>query len=81
MLRFEAGEYDPSLVAKPHVVALTKADLHGPEEDIPTILAPEAEAVVVISAVTKQGLQELNEHLWRILSRADAELVDSGPRL
>lgn len=73
MLRFEAGEYDSSLVRKRHVVALTKADLHPQDEDIPTILAPEAEAVVVISAVTKQGLQELNEHLWQVLSSLDQD--------
>ena len=35
--------------------------------------APDAEAVVVISSVTKQGLKELNECLWQVLSRFDEE--------
>ncbi len=73
MLRLEAGEYDSSLVRKPHVVALTKADLQLEDEEIPAVVAPEADAVVVISSVTKQGLKELNECLWQVLSRFDEE--------
>ena len=73
MLRHEAGEYDSSLVNKPHLVVLSKSDLLPPDEAVPTIHAPEAEAVMVISAATREGLQELNEHLWRILVRFEAE--------
>jgi GTP-binding protein len=81
MLRFEAGEYDASLVNKPHVVALTKVDLHPLENEIPTIAAPDAEAVLIISAVTKQGLLELNEHLWQLLARMESEQSDLEPPL
>jgi GTP-binding protein len=81
MLRHEAGEYDALLANKPHVVALTKADLHPPEEVFPTIRAPEAEAVFVISAATRQGLQELNEHLWRMLSSFEDEQSGSESTL
>jgi GTP-binding protein len=79
MLRYEAAEYDSALASKPFVVALTKADLHPPDEETPVIVAPESEAVLVISSATRQGLDELNEQLWRILKRMDKEAADSEP--
>ncbi len=79
MLRLEAREYDLSLADKPHIVVLTKVDLLPPDEDIPEIDAPDADSVLVISAVTRQGLQELGEHLWQVLSRVEDVSSDSEP--
>ena len=77
MLRLEAREYDATLAAKPHLVALTKADLLAPEDEVPDIVAPEADAVLVISSAARQGLQELGEHLWRVLTRLEESAQDS----
>jgi GTP-binding protein len=67
MLRAEAESYDPDLAAKPHIVALTKSDLLGPEEEPPALEAPDADGVFVISAAAQQGLEELKEMLWKLL--------------
>ena len=66
LLRREVGLYSPDLAAKPHVVVVTKGDLlPGPLTPgwQPGVNAP----VVTVSAVTKQGLPELLELLWRTL--------------
>jgi len=68
LLRREAALYSPDLAAKPHVVVLTKIDLRTTHDAPRTSLRTEARAPVVeISAVTKQGLPELLELLWRTL--------------
>ena len=69
MLRTEAAAYDPQLATKPHLVVLTKRDLLGPDEEIPQIDAPEADGVLVISAATNRGLEQLKERMWRLLER------------
>ncbi len=67
LLRREAASYSKELAAKPHVVVLTKADLH-PIADSRKPIATEAGApVVTISAVARQGLPELLEVLWKTL--------------
>ena len=68
LLRREAQLYSADLAAKPHVVVLTKGDLRTTHDAPRTSLRTEARAPVVeISAVTKQGLPELLELLWRTL--------------
>jgi GTP-binding protein len=77
LLRREAALYSPGLAAKPHVVVLTKADLAAgsltpgwqPGVNKPdTLIRTEGGApVLAISAVTRQGLPELLETLWRTL--------------
>ena len=79
MLRLEAREYDLSLADKPHIVVLTKNDLLPPDEDAPELDAPDADAVLVISSVTRQSLDELGEHLWRVLSKVEELSPDSEP--
>lgn len=76
MLREEAREYDTSLASKRHVVALTKADLLSPDDEVPHIDAPDAEAQLVISAATSIGVNELNEHMWQMLSTFVEETAD-----
>ena len=67
LLRREAALYSPDLAAKPHVVVLTKTDLTTPDAPLPTIRTDAGAPVAEISAVTRQGLPELLELLWRTL--------------
>lgn len=73
MLRAEALAYDPRLAAKPHVVVFTKSDLLKPGVAAPGIHAPEARGATAVSAVTRRGLEELSELIWRTLRRAREE--------
>jgi len=67
LLRREAALYSPDLAAKPHVVVLTKTDLTTPHSPLPTIRTEGGAPVLGISAVSRQGLPELLEVLWRTL--------------
>jgi GTP-binding protein len=67
LLRREAALYSPELAAKPHVVVLTKTDLTTPHAPLPTIRTEAGAPVVPISAVTRAGLPDLLEVLWRTL--------------
>jgi GTP-binding protein len=71
-LRAEIESYDPGLAAKPHVVALTKVDLLGPDDEAPALVAPDAQGVVAISSVAQRGLDALTERLWQLLSASVA---------
>jgi len=80
MLRTEAVEYDESLAEKPHLVVVSKSDLLTPEDPIPELNAPESDGVLVISAATNSGLQQLKEQLWLLLSKYDpAEPAEESP--
>ena len=72
MLRREALAYGADLAEKPHVVLLTKADLLPPGEAPPALAAPEAGAVLAISAVAGRGLDGLRERLWALVEQARA---------
>ncbi len=67
LLRREAAQYSPALAAKPHVVVVTKIDLITPHSPLPTIRTDAGAPVVAISAVSRQGVPELLELLWRML--------------
>jgi GTP-binding protein len=67
LLRREAALYSPDLAAKQHVVVVTKGDLTTPDAPRTEIRTEGGAPVVEISAVTKQGLPELLELLWRTL--------------
>jgi len=66
LLRREATAYSKELASKPHVVVLTKADLRTTHDAPRTTIRTQAGAPVVeISAVTRQGIPELLEVLWK----------------
>ena len=68
LLRREAGAYSPALAEKPHVVVLTKLDLlAAPRSGLPSIRTEPGVPVVAVSAVTREGLPQLLETLWRAL--------------
>jgi len=69
-LLHELREYDPSLLDKPRVVALTKIDLLPEEERglLPGIVAddfPDSVEICPVSAVAQMGLQPLKRTLWQ----------------
>jgi GTPase len=66
LLRKEAAAYSTELAAKPHVVVLTKSDLRT-TDDAPRTMITTAAPVVEISAVSRQGIQELLEVVWKTL--------------
>ena len=65
-LRAELASYSPALAEKPHCIVFTKMDLLGDLEP-PPISAPDAFAVLTISAAARQGLEDLLAALWKEL--------------
>ncbi|MGH7506769.1 MAG: Obg family GTPase, partial [Longimicrobiales bacterium] len=65
VLRQELEAYSSELAGKPHCLVLSKADLLAEDEPLPAMEAPEAWGRFGISAVTRRGLTELREQLWR----------------
>lgn len=72
-LRREVAQYSQALAAKPHVVVLTKRDLLGPADQVPALLAPGAAGTLAASSASGQGLEELQEFLWRFVEQAKAD--------
>ena len=66
LLRKEAAAYSKELAAKPHVVVLTKSDRRTTHDARRTIIRTDA-PVVEVSAMTRQGIPELLEMLWKTL--------------
>jgi GTPase len=62
-LRTEIGSYSAELLSKPHCVVFTKMDLLG-ESEPPPIDAPDAFAVLAISAAARRGLDQLLATWW-----------------
>jgi len=62
-LRREVSSYSRELAHKPHCVVFTKMDLLG-EMDAPPIDAPDAFAVLVVSAVGRLGIDPLLAAWW-----------------
>jgi GTPase len=67
LLRKEAASYSKELAAKPHLVVLTKTDLAAPHAARPTLRTEGGAPVLAISAVSRQGIPELLEQLWKTL--------------
>jgi len=67
LLLREAAAYSPELAAKPHLVVLTKADLLAPGTGHPAFRPHGGAPVVAVSSVTREGLPELLETLWKAL--------------
>ncbi|MGD2135934.1 MAG: hypothetical protein PVF27_07235, partial [Gemmatimonadales bacterium] len=75
----EVRQYDPTLARKPHVVALTKADLVPNDHPLPALEAPEAAGVYPVSAVAHRGLEPLMEALWQLVRQAEQIPGDETP--
>ncbi len=77
-LRAELTAYSPHLGTRPHCVVLTKADLLPADADPPTLDAPDAWGVHVVSSVSKAGVSELLEALWKRSRRPEGEAEDEA---
>lgn len=81
-LRNELHQYNPDLVEKPHLVALSKVDLL-PEEELEHVVASAREAlpdeidVVPISSVAQTGLDPLRHLLWSYVQKSREYLDDN----
>ena len=64
----ELAQFNPDLLDKGRVLAITKCDLLGQDEELKDMLKeglPDDIPVVFISSVAQQGLQELKDILWQ----------------
>jgi GTP-binding protein len=80
-LRREVEAYSEELGQKPHCVVFTKMDLLG-EMEAPPIEAPDAFAVLTISAAARQGLDTLLASWWSHLlgmKKASVRRDESAP--
>jgi len=72
MLRREIEAFSPTLAAKPHCIALSKADLvPADQRDLPD--APDAFARFAISSLAREGLDTFLGSLWQRLAEARRE--------
>jgi GTP-binding protein len=64
----ELRQYNPALLDKKHVLAVTKCDILDPEliEQL-TVKCPKELPVVFISAVSGLGIQDLKDTLWNMM--------------
>ena len=69
-LRAELEGHSRTLARREHCLVVSKMDLAEPGGPAPLIEAPDAWGRFRVSAVTRQGLQELTEALWRRTRRA-----------
>jgi GTP-binding protein len=78
ILSNELATFNPDLVEKPRVLAITKCDLI--DEDLKEMLREELPTdvpVVFISSVAQQGLTELKDLLWRTINDEHNRIPDS----
>ena len=66
MLCRELEEYNPGLINKRHILAITKIDMADSELiDLVSETLPEEVPTIFISAVAQRGLTELKDLIWR----------------
>jgi GTP-binding protein len=70
-LRKELGSYNRTMLRKPHLIAVTKADLADDDlmRKIRTLKFPKSVPVIVISSVSGTGIQALLDLLWKTVNR------------
>ncbi len=76
-IRKELEAYNPKLAARPEVTCVTKAELPGAEEFRETLQKELGRDVLLISAVTGQGLNEMIRQVAQQLEAAKNETEDA----
>jgi GTP-binding protein len=66
-IRAELEAYDPSLIERPEIVAISKGELPGAAELASQLQNELARPVILMSAVTGKGLPALIAAIWREL--------------
>jgi GTP-binding protein len=74
MLRRETEKFSPALAAKPHFIAITKADLVRAVSPADLHGLPGAVSSFTISSFSRQGLDGFLEALWQRLARERREV-------
>jgi GTP-binding protein len=70
----ELRQYNPELLDKPRLLAVTKSDLIDAElRELLQAELPEGVPHLFISAVSQSGLQELKDQLWEMIQRPALE--------
>jgi GTP-binding protein len=72
-LRREVGLYSDALSHRPHILLFTKRDLLPPDAPLPRVDARGALAVLSISSVSGQGIDDLKELLWQLVQQQRAD--------
>ena len=70
ILRNELKEYNPEMLQKDFVIAISKSDML--DEELKTAIAKELPSnipLVFISSITNKGLTELKDLLWETLNK------------
>jgi GTP-binding protein len=67
-IRSELAQYDAELVERPEIVVVTKADLGGVDRVQARLSKAIGQAVMLISAVNGEGLNELVRAIARVLA-------------
>lgn len=80
-IQAELKAYRPGLAERPQIVAFNKLDAFDPEDPIIAELQEKLEAasnskVLLISAVSRLGLDNLMKKVWAILDFADENALD-----
>jgi len=72
ILRNELKQYNPELLDKEYLLAITKCDL-APEEEIAEVMSklPKDLPVINISSLTNYHLTEIKDRLWALLNKED----------
>ncbi len=87
LLLEELRSHDAALAEIPHCAVLCKADLDPDRDAGSELLAPDAWGVFRISSITREGVPELVEQLWRRVQdakareRADEDQGETFPEL
>ena len=72
-LRHELGAYNPELLAKPAILALSRCDLAGGRQpDAPPFDLDGVRWGGAVSGVTGEGTRELLNHIWDVLTEPAA---------
>jgi len=74
-IRKELEQYSKALAAKSEIIVANKIDLDDNDRFVKDLKDRLNRPIVAISAVTGQGLTELNEVLWRTVKELDSEEV------
>ncbi|RMD94141.1 MAG: GTPase ObgE [Calditrichaeota bacterium] len=69
----ELEKYNPGLIKRPRIVAVTKIDI-CPELDISALKKLVKEPICTISSVTGEGLEPLKDLIWQELERVKHEI-------
>ena len=85
IIRGELEHYSAALAQRPEIVVGNKLDLTGAREALAELRAALGRDVLGISGVSGEGMRELAEEMWRVVSEArqqpepQRERIDFGP--